>query len=552
MSTNPEKSSQESLSNKAPADSVLRDLNANELVFAVVGPIGSGTSWVAGALSSLLTSEYYEMEPNVIKASEAITEWTKNNDSFQIDESSTFSKVTSLQDAGDAMRKSDPAAVAIQLVAAIRKKRLSMTTAVTSTTVTSIKSSEKIKRRVFILDSLKHPAEVELLRAIYKDAFCLIGVVCEEKVRKNRLSEMKCESSGRIEIKKLMDRDEDAEIKYGQKVTETFHLADFFVNNSPARFLEDDEKKIPNPDWDVNEQLARLLDLLTFKKVIRPTPSETGMFHAYGAKMRSACLSRQVGAALLDKKGNVISTGTNEVPRAGGGVYGGSFNDYDHPEEFKDHRCAHSNGFCSSNKSQDEIIDSIISAIPELDAVTDKNALKIQLKKTPIGRLLEFSRAVHAEMDALISAARLGASTVATRLFVTTFPCHYCARHIVSAGVDEVQYIEPYPKSKALKLHGDAITQSNTKWTPPSSLNSFKDSVIVLKENSRTTNSERKVLFRPFTGVAPRLYRQVFLKDRKLKDAEGKFMLSESDSATGLFRLSYQDIEKVLLGEDEK
>ena len=37
-----------------------------------------------------------------------------------------------------------------------------------------------------------------------------------------------------------------------------------------------------------------------------------------------------------------------------------------------------------------------------------------------------------------MSAGRKGASTLGTRLFVTTFPCHYCARHIVSAGVDEV------------------------------------------------------------------------------------------------------------------
>lgn len=546
MSTSPEQITQNSQISRMPADQILRDLSANELVFAVVGPIGSGTSWVAEALSNLLSSDAYGMAPHIIKASEVIKIWTQSHPTFNIDETSVFSKITSLQNAGDEMRLSDPAAVAVELVAGIRKKRESITTV--SATVTSIKPPEETKRRVFILDSLKHPAEVELLRAIYKDAFCLIGVVCEEGVRKSRLSELKCQASGKTDIKTLMLRDEDAEIKHGQKVTETFHLADFFINNSPARFT-DEEKKISNPAWDVPDQLGRLIDLLTVKKVIRPTPSETGMFHAYGAKMRSACLSRQVGAALLDKKGNVISTGTNEVPRAGGGVYGGSFSDFDHPEDFSDHRCASINGYCSSNKSQDEIIETIISEIPELAATTDKAELIKNLKKTPIGKLLEFSRAVHAEMDALISAARLGASTIATRLFVTTYPCHYCARHIVSAGVDEVQYIEPYPKSKALKLHGDAITQLHTTWIPPSK---FKDSAIVVQVTNQTQSLERKVLFRPFTGVAPRLYRQVFLKDRKLKDSEGNFLIGDSDSATGLLKLSYQDIEKVLLEGNEK
>ena len=41
--------------------------------------------------------------------------------------------------------------------------------------------------------------------------------------------------------------------------------------------------------------------------------------------MRSACLSRQVGCALMDSAGTLIATGTNEAPRAGGGVYGETF-----------------------------------------------------------------------------------------------------------------------------------------------------------------------------------------------------------------------------------
>ena len=45
------------------------------------------------------------------------------------------------------------------------------------------------------------------------------------------------------------------------------------------------------------------------------------------------------------------------------------------------------------------------------------------------------------------------------KLFVTTYPCHSCARHIVAAGIREVYYIEPYRKSLAIKLHGDAMSE---------------------------------------------------------------------------------------------
>ena len=150
------------------------------------------------------------------------------------------------------------------------------------------------------------------------------------------------------------------------------------------------------------------------------------------------------------------------------------------------------------------IIDDLISDIPELKNLDSKrkNALKDELRDGRIGDLLEFSRAVHAEMDAIIAAARKGSSTIGAKLFVTTFPCHYCARGIVAAGIDEVQYVEPYPKSHALAQHADSIT-------------------VDAKER-KPVKGRRKVLFRPFTGVAPRLYRRAFLKDRDLKDSEDR------------------------------
>lgn len=502
---------------------LIKNLIADELIFAVVGPAGSGTSWITEALKQRLSTAI-EAEVIILKASDAIFNWASSN-KFIIKEKNRLERAKSLQDAGDKIRKSDPAGVAVSLISEIKKSR---TTA--EQDPPSVSPSKKT--RVYILDSLKHPAEVSLLRAVYQEAFCLIGVVCETKTRKSRLRDEKCNSSTSTEIDLFIARDEDSGLTYGQKVADTFHLADFFVDNSPNRFL-DDEKKQENRDWDVNDQLGRLIDILTHKKVIRPTPSETGMFHAYGAQMSSACLSRQVGAALMDKSGNLVSTGTNEVPSAGGGVYGSNFSTQSETPP-QDHRCAITNKYCSSNKHQDIIINELISTIPELKKV-QFTKLKEQLKKTGIGRLLEFSRAVHAEMDALLSAARKGTSPVGGRLFVTTFPCHYCARHIVSSGIDEVQYIEPYPKSLALTLHGDAIAQTKSSWNAPSEM------LATLGEG------HPKVLFRPFTGVAPRLYKRAFIKSRKLKNNEGTMQFHDPDWASGLLRISYKEIENRLI-----
>jgi hypothetical protein len=117
-------------------------------------------------------------------------------------------------------------------------------------------------------------------------------------------------------------------------------------------------------------------------------------------------------------------------------------------------------------------------------------------------------------MDALHSAGREGVSTIGTRLFVTTFPCHYCARHIVSAGVYEVQFIEPYPKSLALNLHQDAIAVKERGWAPPERLSMADD------RRQERPPATGKVLFKPFVGVAPRLYLRAFEKTRSLKDKE--------------------------------
>jgi hypothetical protein len=143
-------------------------------------------------------------------------------------------------------------------------------------------------------------------------------------------------------------------------------------------------------------------------------------------------------------------------------------------------------------------------------------------------------------MDALLSAGRSGVSTIGSRLFVTTYPCHYCARHIVSAGVYEVQYIEPYPKSRAIDMHGDAIESVPENWIPPQRRSRHdevmarpdgeqaKGTIPISIEVGKSSADSGKVLFRPFVGVAPRLYTRVFRKDSEYKDKiTGKFSIGE-------------------------
>jgi deoxycytidylate deaminase len=514
-----------------PAKAVLLDAATNEVVFAVVGYVGSGTSEVATALRGLLEQEKLEggkFDVEILKARKVIADWASRNGYEPPKTPATDLATTSaFQDLGDKMRSNgDHAIVARELIQQVRLTRASRRGI-------SNPGNEAVEpdgtRRAYILDSIRHPAEVELLRHIYQDSFVLVGIVCDAKVRQQRITK-KYSNAGVADAERFMARDARAKEKYGQRVSDAFHMADFFVDNTVDRFIDGE----PNQDWNINDKLSRLIKIMTASEVVRPEISEKAMHSAYGAAVQSACLSRQVGAALLDANGIVIATGTNEVPRAGGGVYGVSFDEDDESHEHDhDHRCAYRKigKFCSNTREQNTIIEALISDIPELEGLSAirKNALKQDLRDGRIGDLLEFSRAVHAEMEAIISAARKGVSTVGSKLFVTTFPCHFCARGIVAAGIDEVQYIEPYPKSQALALHADAIT--------------------VDAKDRKVVRGRRKVLFRPFTGVAPRLYRRAFLKDRELKDSStGDFKIGtpEWGSPWQIHRASYVELEAAL------
>lgn len=372
----------------------------------------------------------------IIRARTVIEEGMKRNGTPMVDTGTRkrLEYVQRYQDAGDALRKSDHATVARGAVALIRRERASMQGTVLEVDKPVIPDG---KPRAFIVDSLRHPAEVGLLRRIYGDAFVLIGVVCEQEERRRRISK-KYEDAGEAAAERFMKRDAKASEKHGQRVSDAFHLSDYFVDNTAQRIIDDNK---PNPEWEVTQDLERLIKLVTHAEVARPTTAETAMHTAAGAAMRSTCLSRQVGASLVDSEGNVIATGTNEVPKAGGGVYGEGFDN-----DALDDRCVYGNKFCSNTQTQRKIAEEILvdllgDADPRLQDVAEKAKLLDKVRDGRVGDLLEFSRAVHAEMDALLSAGRKGASTVGTRLFVTTFPCHYCARHIVSAGVDEVQFI---------------------------------------------------------------------------------------------------------------
>lgn len=174
-----------------------------------------------------------------------------------------------------------------------------------------------------------------------------------------------------------------------------------------------------------------------------------------------------------------------------------------------------------------------------LPANPDMAEVRRALRGTRVLSLLEFGRTTHAEMEALLSAARVGASIQDCVLYTTTFPCHECARLILTAGVKRVIYVEPYPKSLAAELHSDGISigrQEKKTATPP------------------------KVEFLPFAGVGPRRYMDLFSTmtsvgktlDRKTSDGYRiEWNRETAEPRLPLLPVSYLELEEKALVEIE-
>ncbi len=456
----------------------------SEIVVGLVGAVGTEIDPIVKLLRERFQLAGYKS--HVIKIS---TDIIPEQNRPEPDGTPHYKRIFSLMDAGNLARESaakaaiekmlvgdraDPAEEAERLGSAILATGAAGAIFEKRPNTGAVDEERNLPKTVFIIDSLKRPEEVELLRMTYSDGFVLIGVHAEFERRKRHL--VNDLGMTKLEADDLLKRDgEEAQVKYGQRLNKTFHLADFFVSATASSDR-------------LRGDIQRVVEVLFGNPFVTPTFDEYAMFMAYASGLRSADLSRQVGA-VITRGQEVLSTGANDCPRAGGGLYwqerGQGPEPYHDEPEGRDHVRKKD----PNRTEQIEIIHTIIEEVKKNDALNaHAEAIKTLLDKSRIRDLTEFGRVVHAEMEALLACGRNGISTRDATLFCTTFPCHNCAKHLVAAGVMRVVYVEPYPKSKALEFHTDSIAT-----TPP-------DDEI----------GRNRVQFEPFVGIGARRFFDLF------------------------------------------
>ncbi|MCQ8117813.1 anti-phage dCTP deaminase [Methylomonas rosea] len=468
-------------------------VNDSEIVIGIVSAVGTESKRVIDPLKDRLKGFGYTVEE--IRVSSILPSYAG--------EPKEYERIKHYMKAGDSIRQ--------------QSKNNAILAAGVSKKVAESRKDSSAEKRAYIINSLKHPNEVEFLRKVYGEGFYLFGIHADVKRRHNFLTQDKdCTQDQADELIKI---DEDESFSHGQKTRDTYHLSDFFLN-------------LGKNDDQVKHTLQRFLQLIFSHPYKNPTFDEFAMFMAFNSSVRSGDLSRQVGA-VITRNQQIIATGANDCPQSGGGLYWAEVDTDTGEVKDKPDGKDYMREEDSNKRAQAEIIAEIANSINAHDLINADKMPELEeiLKESKISDLTEFGRVVHAEMEALLSCGRAGISTTEATLYCTTFPCHNCAKHIIAGGIKRVVYVEPYPKSRALEFHSESIQPK-----------------LKLEDKSNSG----LVIFEPFIGVGPRRFLDLFSMNlgsgsklrRKAKD--GKTLDWKKETAvirTPLLPKSYLDIE---------
>ncbi len=139
----------------------------------------------------------------------------------------------------------------------------------------------------------------------------------------------------------------------------------------------------------------------------KPRPSWDEYFLKIASEVagRSTCLRRQIGAVLvMDKR--ILATGYNGVPSG-------------------------------------------LRHCSEVGCLRER-------QKVPSGERHDLCRGLHAEMNALLQAAKYGIAIRGAVLYTTHHPCSLCAKMIINAGITQILTSEDYPDALAKEMLNEA------------------------------------------------------------------------------------------------
>ena len=266
-----------------------------ELVFGLVNAVGTDYRPVVDYLKNLLRrARYNALELHISHYFPEIASSLGLSLDFPTDDE--YQRIDAAMKAGNAIREKtqEPGFLALDVASRIFSTRPK----------SDSDEPDALPHTAHIVISLKREEEVETLRKIYGPGFFLIGIFASEHERRDYLETEKGVYGE--PLSDLIARDQKEEtVSFGQRTRDAFEHCDVFVALKDA----------------LKNGLRRFVQLAFGYPYSTPTKDEYGMFLAYSASARSGALARQVGAAILSCRGDLLAAGCNDVPAAGGGLY---------------------------------------------------------------------------------------------------------------------------------------------------------------------------------------------------------------------------------------
>lgn len=259
----------------------------------------------------------------------------------------------------------------------------------------------------------------------------------------------------------------------GQNLFQCYSRANFFIYQNQ----------------NLSQQIERFIHIIFNDPFAEPTYEEYFMFCAQAAAYRSLDLDRQVGAVIVNNDNELVAVGFNDVSKVGGG----HFAHHNHPMNDSSNHSEDYRDFKQQYDYNHNYLDQIAKRIAQKLHLATKEH---NLLREEISGITEFKRSTHAEMSALLDAARRGISIRDCTIYVNTYPCHTCTKHIIAAGISKVVFLYPYTKSRAREMFKNMVKHA-----------------LMMEEKT----PKDAVVFEPFLGVSPNYFMLTFANDKETR-----------------------------------
>jgi len=339
-----------------------------------------------------------------------------------------------------------------------------------------IKILSEDKKGRFVIDALRNPFEIEFFRNRYSN-FYLFSILATKSVREKRLrerfkEEVEEKTLEDIKYKKLQEvekkKPSSKEELYEQDINFCIGKGDVFINNDDVSITL------------LTYQLGKYVALILNPGLITPTKDEMFMQTAFTARYASGCISRQVGAVVTGKEGYVRGIGWNDVPEGqipclyrtleelkdtNDTSDNSIFSDYELSKEFKDFALNNFQykekgwdkefPFCFKDiQNQKEVNEKLKDVNEKLESLKLDGKLEGEVEEVLKDIFDDFKtfknptreRALHAEENAFLQAAKVGGMSVAGgTLYSTDSPCQLCAKKSRQLFIKRIVYVDDYP-----------------------------------------------------------------------------------------------------------